>query len=255
MARKRRKSSAKSGGSTLTGIMIGLILGLAAAVAVALFVTKVPMPFVDRASREPAKTLLPGVRDAPDPNLGLYSRDTRPGATPVTPPPAPGPGQPISPPVRSGDHLGDFIANLVDSSRSTSRSASPATPSPAPNAPTPPVTAAPTPGGAGGADTQVAVIPGVTEPSRPVPPAVATPSSGAQGQYLLQAGAFRSAEDAEAVKARILLMGLPAHVEQAQVGGSTLNRVRVGPFDGLDAMNNARAQLGTQKIESTVIKQ
>ncbi|MBX7021532.1 SPOR domain-containing protein, partial [Providencia rettgeri] len=49
MARARKKSS--SSGGTYTGILIGLILGLGAAVAVALFVTKVPMPFVDKASR------------------------------------------------------------------------------------------------------------------------------------------------------------------------------------------------------------
>jgi len=234
MARKSRKSTAKSGGGTLTGIMIGLILGLVAAVAVALFVTQVPMPFVDKASREAPQTLLPGLRDAPDPNIGLYSKSALPDATPMTPP-APLPGQPATPPARSGDNLGDFIAGLVDGSK----------PRPAPAA----GNTAPT--GNTGAAPQVAVIPGVTEPSAPR----TSPDSNAQNRYFLQAGAFRSADDAEATKARILLLGLPAHVEQAQIGGSTINRVRVGPFDGIDAMNNARAQLGSQKIESTVVKQ
>lgn len=223
MARKRRKTTAKSGGSTLFGIMVGLILGLVAAVGVALFVTQVPMPFHDKASREPARTLLPDVRNAPDPNIGLYGKSALPDATPMMPPPSPIPGQADSSTARSGDNLGDLIATLVDGAKT------PAAPAPD--------------------SSQVAVIPGVTEPSS------GTSGAGAQGRYFLQAGAFRSGSDAESVKAQILLLGLPAHVEQAQVGGSTINRVRVGPFDGLDAMNRARAQLGTQKIESTVVKQ
>lgn len=216
------------------GIMVGLILGLAAAVAVALFVTKVPMPFVDRASRDPARTLLPDVRDAPDPNIGLYGKSARPDATPMMPPPSPIPGQPGTAPGPSGDHLGDLIATLVESAKTP--------PSSAPAAPAPDSPAA-----------QVAVIPGVTEPSSAAP--APAQSGTAQAQYFLQAGAFRSADDAESIKARILLLGLPAQVQQAQVGGSTLNRVRVGPFDGIDAMNRARAQLGSQKIESSVVKQ
>ncbi|MGB6105797.1 MAG: SPOR domain-containing protein, partial [Pusillimonas sp.] len=91
MARTRRKSSnAKSGGSTLFGILIGLIFGLVAAVAVALFVTQVPMPFVDKASRDPAQTLLPDVRNAPDPNIGLYGKDSAAGS-PLTGPTATAP--------------------------------------------------------------------------------------------------------------------------------------------------------------------
>src|SRR5690554_5561262 len=132
MARKRSKSSAKSGGSTLFGILVGLILGLVAAVAVALFVTQVPMPFVDKASRDPARTLLPDVRNAPDPNLGLYGKNALPDATPMMPPPGPVPMQPDSPSARSGDSLGDLIASLVDGARSTPPAAN--TPAPSPGA-------------------------------------------------------------------------------------------------------------------------
>src|SRR5690625_8045234 len=71
---KRRKRSSKTRGGTFTGIIIGLILGLVAAVAVALYVTKAPMPFYDRASREPSQIILPDVRDAPDPNSRLHDR-------------------------------------------------------------------------------------------------------------------------------------------------------------------------------------
>src|SRR5690606_37473112 len=121
MARNARKSSSsKSGGSTLFGLLAGLILGLAAAVAVALFVTKAPMPFVDKASRDPAKTLLPDVRDAPDPNIGLYGSAAPPlpgGALPTSPTPLPNipplasGNAPITPPQ---DSIGSLIATLTD---------------------------------------------------------------------------------------------------------------------------------------------
>lgn len=216
--------------------MLGLILGLFAAVAVALFVTKVPMPFVDKASRDPARTLLPDVRNAPDPNIGLYGKSATPGATPMMPPPAAGPAptQPDTPPARRGDSLGDFIARLATS---------PKTPSPSPES------GSMAAGSAAPAAGQ-AVIPGVTEPST-----AQSAADQAQALYFLQAGAFRSESDAEAVKAQILLLGLQARVQKAQVGGSTINRVRVGPFNGIDDMNTARAQLGSEKIESSVVRQ
>lgn len=207
------------------GVLVGLILGLAAAVAVALFVTKVPMPFVDKASRDPAKTLLPDVRDAPDPNLGLYGKSGAAGVSPTGPTdtaPAPLPGIPLGsgPAVGTAPSAPDSLGNLIASLGKAER---PATKAPAPAKP----------------------VPG-TEP----PP----PAANSQ-TYYLQAGAFRSENDAEAVKARILLMGLPVQVQKAQVNGSTINRVRVGPFKGIDEMNRSRARLGEEKIASSVIRQ
>lgn len=231
MARNSRKSSSTKSGSTLFGILIGLICGLAAAVAVALFVTQVPMPFADKFSRDPAQTLLPDVRNAPDPNIGLYGRNGAAGIAPTGPTdtmPAPLPGlgpladgAPKAPSAQ--DNIGDLIASLS-----------------APDKPAAPATrAAPTP------------APGTEPPPAPAKPAAPAAST----TYYLQAGAFRSESDAEAVKARILLMGLPAQVQKAQVNGSTINRVRVGPFKGIDEMNRSRARLGEEKIASSVVRQ
>lgn len=237
MAKKRRKTSSKSGGSTLFGIMIGLILGLVAAVAVALFVTQVPMPFVDKASRDPAQTLLPDVRNAPDPNIGLYGKNGHADAMPMMPPPGQDPLPPQAEAPRSGDSLGEFITNLAQGD-TKSKSGSPS----APRAPE---------SGAASSQADTPTIPGVTEPSSAD---ADPPVAGTQTRYFLQAGAFRSESDAESIKARILLLGLPAQVQKAQVGGSTINRVRVGPFTGIDDMNHARSQLGSEKIESSVVR-
>ncbi|MFW7340603.1 SPOR domain-containing protein [Pollutimonas sp. H1-120] len=231
MARNSRKSSSsKSGGSTLFGILIGLIFGLIAAVAVALFVTQVPMPFVDKASRDPAKTLLPDVRQAPDPNLGLYGKDGPAGPQPTGPTataPVPLPGTAPTVPGTAApaqDNIGNLIASLGNADK-------PAASQPAP-APSAAATKPP---------------PGTEPPAKPAPAATQT-------TYYLQAGAFRSESDAEAVKARILLLGLPAQVQKAQVNGSTVNRVRVGPFKGIDEMNRSRARLGAEKIDSSVVR-
>ena len=49
------------------------------------------------------------------------------------------------------------------------------------------------------------------------------------GGYLIQAGSFRSEDNAE--RARSLLGGIaPVEVAATQAGGATLFRVRVGPF-------------------------
>ncbi len=222
MAKKRRKPSSKSGGSTLFGIMVGLILGLAAAVAVALFVTQVPMPFVDKASREPAKTLLPDVRNAPDPNLALSGRGSSKDELDSVPPPTQGSAPPEPDSIRSGDTLGDLISSLSSDDRKKADS-----------------------------PTQDVIVPGVTDSAKQ---SDARQTTSTQTRYYLQAGAFRSASDAESVKARILLLGLPAQVHQAQIDGGTINRVRVGPFTGIDEMNQARSTLGSEKIESTVVR-
>jgi len=223
MATKRKP--AKSRGITVYGIVLGLVLGLAAAVAVALFVTQVPMPFADKASRTAPSVLLPDVRDAPDPNQGLHGRGT--GAVPgtgVTPSEVPPPGTPAETPPPGGDNLGNLIASLGQ------------------DTPPPPV------------ESQVSTPSQVATPSPP-PAAAPAPAAAARQGYYLQAGAFRGSGDADAMRARVIMLGLPAQVQTAEVNGTTLHRVRVGPFKGLDEMNAARSRLGSEKIETSVVRQ
>ncbi len=62
-------------GSVIIGLMIGVLLGLAIAVAVAIFVTRAPLPFVNKATRTAAGLSEPkSVADMPDPNRALASR-------------------------------------------------------------------------------------------------------------------------------------------------------------------------------------
>ena len=54
--------------------------------------------------------------------------------------------------------------------------------------------------------------------------------------------------------ARVVLLGLPVRIETGESNGSPINRVRVGPFKGIDDMNRARTKLGDEKIESSVVR-
>jgi cell division protein FtsN len=232
MAAKRKPAKRSSQrGSTLYGVLTGLLIGLIVAAGVAFYVTRAPVPFVDRASRHADQNPLPDPSNAPDPNVGLYGRDGAAGTAPSGPtatPPAPVPGtQPAAPSSPQGpDDLGALIATL------------PATPESAAPAPKP------------------AEKPADKAPAKAAAPAPASAAAKeANGKYFLQAGAYRGVDDAEALKARILLLGLPVSVQRAEVNGKPINRVRVGPFARLDDMNRARTRLGENKIEVAVVRQ
>jgi len=207
-----------SGGSTLYGLLAGLVIGLMVAAGVAYYVVKAPMPFYDKASRTPDAPGAPDPRQAPDPNAGMGGRDTgTTAAAPDSAAPAAGsaPG--------SGDALGSLIATLT-----------------------------PTAPAAGG---------GATVNPRPKAEPLAPPSSQPQtapatgGPYFLQVGSFRVLEDAESLRARILLLGMPVEIQRAEVNGLQVNRVRVGPFARIDDMNQIRTKLGQEKIPTAVVRQ
>lgn len=73
-------------------------------------------------------------------------------------------------------------------------------------------------------------------------------------RYLLQAGSFERAADADDLKARIALSGEAARVESAEVNGKTMHRVRLGPYADIKAANAAKANLAGQGIETVSIK-
>ena len=73
-------------------------------------------------------------------------------------------------------------------------------------------------------------------------------------RYLIQAGAFRSSSDAEALKARIALTGEVARVESAEVAGGTIYRVRLGPYPNASTLAAAKQALGNHGIEAVAIR-
>lgn len=219
----QRKASRSSAGSTLYGVLAGLLLGLAIAAVVAFYVTRAPMPFVDKASRQHEPGKMPDLSQV-NPNQGLA------GGT-VTVPPVPGPSDAEDAASKKSDDLGALIASLPADGKE-SAAASPA--------PAPAVTPAPI----------------VSLPPAAVPKAASAPAPAASGgAYFLQAGAYKQSADAESARARILLLGLKAVVQRAEVNGAQWYRVRVGPYAKLDDMNRARVKLADNKIQSTIVRQ
>ena len=222
----KKKSSANrsSFGGTLMGFVIGLLVGLGAALAVAVYVTRVPIPFVDRnVSRNPDQDALEAERNKGwNPNRGLGGAAT-PAVT-APPPAAPAaqtPGAIVVPPADgqalpapatrpAGDPLGDLMQ---------SRGGQPAA---APTAATPPTAAA-----APGADPFT---------------------------YFVQAGAFRTPEDAEAQRAKLAMLGVDAAVSEREQNGRTVFRVRVGPFNQKALADLTLEQLQVNNIEAALVR-
>ncbi len=89
-------------------------------------------------------------------------------------------------------------------------------------------------------------------------PAAATPkpaaSADASARYILQAGSFSASGDAEALKARIALLGLSARVESGDANGKTVYRVRMGPYGTATELAEAKQKLGNGGLPALAIK-
>ena len=207
----------KQRGNTLLGLIIGALAGLGAALAVAVYVTKVPIPFLNKNQTRSADTDAAEAKKNKDwdPNLPLAGKNAVKTA-----------------PVISGP-VGDVI-----------------------QAPSPPDVPAP-----------VAVKPTVsTDPLGDLAKAksVAKPDprpdgGGAAGgadpfNYFIQAGAFRTPEDAEQQRAKLSLMGFQAKVTEREQAGRTVYRVRLGPFDRKDEADKNKEKLDSESIETAMVR-
>jgi cell division protein FtsN len=78
------------------------------------------------------------------------------------------------------------------------------------------------------------------QPQAATPPAQAAPMK----QRYLQLAAFENAEQADDLKARLLLMGLDPVTQRAQLSdGRVVHRIRIGPFTDPDDLRAMRGRL------------
>lgn len=102
---------------------------------------------------------------------------------------------------------------------------------------------------AGGDDAPATPEEPVSDEPDPAPP------GGDGARYVLQAGAFAKAGDAEAVKARIALLGLSARVEPATTeAGQAIYRVRLGPYASAADLADAKRKLADSGLPSLAIR-
>jgi cell division protein FtsN len=73
-------------------------------------------------------------------------------------------------------------------------------------------------------------------------------------RYVIQAGSFRSRQDAEKVKAQLALMGIEAKIEAAKNGATTWNRVKIGPLSKMTKVDAIRSRLHSHGIDAVVMQ-
>jgi cell division protein FtsN len=112
----------------------------------------------------------------------------------------------------------------------------------APNAPPPPAEVAPKI--ESNAEVQAAA-------EKAAQQAAASKDDGSR--FLLQAGAFRTAEDADSLRARLALLGFDAKITPVEQGGATLYRVRLGPYGSKEDINRIRKMLADNGIDSQLV--
>ncbi len=94
------------------------------------------------------------------------------------------------------------------------------------------------------------VLPTRSVETRPAPRPGANTAAVSDGSFWLQAGAFRSATEANARRSAISQLGLPARVQSQREGGATLQRVLVGPFNQVERRDLARTKLGEAGLDA-----
>jgi len=72
--------------------------------------------------------------------------------------------------------------------------------------------------------------------------------------YFVQAGAFRTPEDAETQRAKLSLMGVEARVTEREQAGRTVYRVRAGPFNKKDDADRLKERLDGGGLESALVR-
>jgi cell division protein FtsN len=69
----------------------------------------------------------------------------------------------------------------------------------------------------------------------------------------LQAGAYRTSDDAENMRAKLALLGFEAAISSAERDGGSLYRVRLGPYTRIDDLNRVRQRLAENGIDANVV--
>ena len=212
-------------GGTILGFILGVIVGLGAALAVAVYVTKVPVPFLNKGGARGADQDAAEAQKNKDwdPNSPLRGKA-------AAKPPAP-------------------VASAAGAD-----SATPAAQ---------PVAAAEPKGAAASAPKAAASKPEKVETGKPTSAdplgdlakaKAAEAGSADPYDYFVQAGAFRTQADADAQRAKLAMMGWEARVSEREQNGRPVFRVRVGPFAKRDDAAALKDKLDGTGVESALVR-
>jgi len=83
----------------------------------------------------------------------------------------------------------------------------------------------------------------------------ALPKSKHKFTYLLQVGSFRNFNDADAMKAKLALLGIKADIHTVVINNdNTWHRVRIGPYEDSQSIKMLRRELRQNNIDYMVVK-
>ena len=220
-------------GGTILGFIVGAMVGLGAALAVAVYVTKVPVPFMNKGttSRGAEQDAQESTRNKDwNPNAPLLGKNPAPAPTPAT-------------------------AASTPSTAPLTAAAKPAAAASASSVAAKPASAA---------SAAVAAKIERVEPAKPASAdplgdlarakAAGVPATSDPFDYFVQAGAFRTPEDAEAQRAKLAMMGMEARVTEREQAGRTVYRVRMGPYAKRDDAERAKDKLESAGGDTTLVR-
>jgi cell division protein FtsN len=213
----------QKGGFAL-GLVVGLLIGLVLALGVALYITKAPVPFIDKV---PQRTAEQDSAEAArnknwDPNAALGGLAAQRAASAAQAAQAGSGPAPLTAPATAG-----LPATAV-----------------APAASVPPARPARDP---------AASLAGQAPAPAPAP-ASATAAAADAFVYFVQAGAYTRSDDAEQQKARLAMGGWTAKVTEREQAGRTVWRVRIGPYATRAEADAQQQKLVDQGIEAQIVR-
>jgi len=204
----------KQQGGTILGFVLGLVVGLGIALGVAVYVTKVPLPFMNK-----------GVTRGADQSDAESKKNK------------------------------DWDPNALLNGNKPTAKASPAQAAASDPAPTldstPPTPAASEPRALPKAEDKAAAS---SDPLGALAKAKGATAEAPQISFFVQVGAFKTVDDAQALRAKLALTGVEAKVSEREQGGRPLFRVRVGPFEKVEDAERAREKLDKAGMETALVK-
>lgn len=208
-------------GGTILGFIIGVLVGLGGALAVAVYVTKVPVPFTNRGQSRTAEQDAEEAKKNKDwdPNAPLYGKNpAKPAQSAASASPAPAP---VTAPAPAGAAAAKTDEKKPDDKKSADSKKSDAK---------------------------------ATDPLGDLAKAKTGSSDADPFVYWVQLGAYRTPEDAETQRAKLSLSGIETKLSEREQSGRMVYRVRVGPFETKDEGEKAKEKLDKSGLDTALVR-